>query len=133
MTKPTCLSRAPAGRMLGPPFVRPDDPTGVVIAQPACVEHGFYPWRGTPPSCSSNACPTQSLIGRSWARALWRTRRIRLLGSLHVASRLASRDAKLSGQTRDDLGRTQWSVQELKGLVHAPGVLGYGRPAQYDL
>ena len=41
--------------MLGPPFVRPDDPTGVVIAQPACVEHGFYPWRGTPRSCSSAA------------------------------------------------------------------------------
>ncbi len=56
-----------------------------------------------------------------------------LLRSLHVASRLASRDAKLGGQTRDDLGRTQWSVQELKGLVHAPGVLGYGRAAQYDL
>ena len=56
-----------------------------------------------------------------------------LLGGLHVASRLASRHAKLSGQTRDDLGRTQWSVQELKGLVHAPGVLGYRRPAQYDL
>ena len=56
-----------------------------------------------------------------------------ILGGLHVASRLARRDAKLSGQTRDDLGRTQWSVQELKGLVHAPGVLGYGRPAQYDL
>ena len=56
-----------------------------------------------------------------------------LLGGLNVASRLASRNAKLSGQTRDDLGRTQWSVQELKGLVHAPGVLGYRRPAQYDL
>jgi hypothetical protein len=56
-----------------------------------------------------------------------------LLGGLHVASRLASRHAKLSGQARDDLGRTQWSVQELKGLVHAPGVLGYRRPAQDDL
>ena len=56
-----------------------------------------------------------------------------ILGGLHVTSRLASRDAKLGGQTRDDLGRTQWSVQELKGLVHAPGVLGYRRPAQYDL
>ena len=56
-----------------------------------------------------------------------------ILGGLHVASRLASRHAKLIGQTRDDLGRTQWSVQELKGLVHAPGVLGYRRPAQYDL
>ena len=54
-----------------------------------------------------------------------------LLGGSDVASGLASRDAKLSGQTRDDLGRTHWSVQELKGLVHAPGVLGYGRPAQY--
>ena len=42
------------------------------------------------------------------------------LGGLHVTSRLASGDAKLGGQTRDDLGRTQWSVQELKGLVHAP-------------
>src|SRR2546429_9984533 len=30
-------------------------PTGLVIAQPACVEHGFYPWRGTPRSCSSAA------------------------------------------------------------------------------
>lgn len=56
-----------------------------------------------------------------------------ILGGLYVASGLASRNAKLSGQTRDDLGRTQWSVQELMGLVHAPGVLGYGRPAQYDL
>ena len=56
-----------------------------------------------------------------------------LLGGLHVTSRLASRHAKLSGQTRDDLGRTQWSIQELKGLVHAPGVLCDGRPAQYDL
>jgi hypothetical protein len=43
-----------------------------------------------------------------------------LLGGLHVTSRLASGDAKLGGQTRDDLGRTQWSVQELNGLVHAP-------------
>lgn len=47
-----------------------------------------------------------------------------LLGRLHVTSSLASGYAKLRGQTRDDLGRTQWSVQELKGLVHAPGVLG---------
>jgi hypothetical protein len=54
-----------------------------------------------------------------------------LLGGLNVASRLASGNAELSGQTRDDLRRTQWSVQELKSLVHAPGVLGYGRPAQY--
>src|SRR5438093_265795 len=76
--------------MLGPPFERPDDPTGVVIAQPACVEHGLYPWRGTPRSCSSKACATQSLIGRSWARALWRTRRIRLLGSFMVKTSLAS-------------------------------------------
>lgn len=56
-----------------------------------------------------------------------------LLGGLHVASSLASRNAKQSGQTRDNLCRTQWSVQKLKGLVHAPGVLGYGRPAQYDV
>src|SRR6266704_239605 len=47
MTGPTCLSRAPAGRMLGPPFVRPDDPTGVVIAQPACVGHGLAMARNT--------------------------------------------------------------------------------------
>ena len=56
-----------------------------------------------------------------------------LLRRLYVASRLASGYTKLSGQTRDDLGRTQWSVQELKGLVHAPGVLCDGRPAQYAL
>ena len=43
-----------------------------------------------------------------------------LLGRPHVTSSLASRYAKLRGQTRDDLGRTQWSVQELEGLVHAP-------------
>src|SRR5215212_9516600 len=56
-----------------------------------------------------------------------------LLRGLYVARGLARRDAKLSGQTRDDLGPSLFSVQKLNGLVHAPGVLGYGRSAQYDI
>jgi len=56
-----------------------------------------------------------------------------LLGSLDVTRRLPRRCAKLLRQTRDDLGRRMSSVQKLKGLVHAPEVLGFGRPAQYVL
>jgi hypothetical protein len=55
-----------------------------------------------------------------------------LLGGLYITRRLAGRNAELSGQTRDDLGPRLFSVQQLNGLVHAPGVLGYGRTAQYD-
>ncbi len=47
-----------------------------------------------------------------------------LLGSLDVTSGLARGNAQLSSQARDDLGRRGLSVQELKGLIHAPGVLG---------
>jgi hypothetical protein len=53
-----------------------------------------------------------------------RQRRRLPLGGLNVTSRLARGNAKLSSQTRDDLGRRGCSVQELKGLIHAPGVLG---------
>jgi hypothetical protein len=49
-----------------------------------------------------------------------------LLCGLYVARCLARRNAKLSGQTRDDLGPSLFSVQQLNGLVHAPGILGYG-------
>ncbi len=49
-----------------------------------------------------------------------------LLGSLDVTRRLPWRCAKLGRQTRDDLGRRMSSVQKLKGLVHAPEVLGFG-------
>ena len=59
-------------------------------------------------------------------------RRGLLLGGLYITGGLTRRDAKLSGQTRDDLGPSLFLVQKLNGLVHAPGVLGYGRTAQYD-
>jgi hypothetical protein len=64
---------------------------------------------------------------------LWNSQRGGLLLSgLYVTRRLAWRDAKLSGQARDDLGPSLFLIQKLNGLIHAPGVLGYGRTAQYD-
>lgn len=42
-----------------------------------------------------------------------------LLGSTDVASSLARGNAELSSQTRDSLRRRDFSVQKLKGLVHA--------------
>jgi len=66
--------------------------------------------------------------------AFWNSQRGGLLlGGLYVAGGLASGDAKLNGQTRDDLGPSLFSVQQLNGLVHAPGVLGDGGSAQYDV
>ena len=56
-----------------------------------------------------------------------------LLGSMDVTGGLARGNAKLSSQTRDSLRRGDLSVQKLKGLVHAPVILGLGRPSQYDL
>ena len=64
---------------------------------------------------------------------LWNSQRGGLLlGGLYVTRRLAWRNAELRGQTRDDLGPSLFSVQQLNGLVHTPGILGYGRTAQYD-
>src|SRR4029453_10861095 len=47
-----------------------------------------------------------------------------LLGGADVTSSLARGNATLSPQARDHLGRRGSSLQELKGLIHAPGVLG---------
>jgi hypothetical protein len=43
-----------------------------------------------------------------------------LLSGLYVTRRLARRNAKLSGQTRDDFRPSVFSAQKLNGLVHAP-------------
>jgi len=53
----------------------------------------------------------------------WQWSRL-LLGRLDITSGLASGNAKLRDQARDNLGRRVFSIQELKGLIHAPGVLG---------
>lgn len=55
-----------------------------------------------------------------------------LLSRLYIARRLARRHAKPSCQTRDDFCRTLFLVQKMNGLIHAPVILGYGRPTQYD-